>query len=81
MMPSTKLLAVSNSHVTMEHGGIVREVPGFTHVVYACGSVSENNLYKDLKNQMEEVYCIGDASGVRQALDAVREGVEIAVSI
>lgn len=79
MMPSTKLMSVDGSDVEVEFRGNNMSLQGFTHIIYACGSRAENKLFDEIKDKYKEVYCIGDANGPRQALDAVREGFELAI--
>lgn len=80
MMPSTKLLEVKEGNtVVIERYGQQQELAGFTHIVFACGSKPVNSLYEEIKERYAKVIQIGDANGARQALEAVREGVESAL--
>lgn len=80
MMPSTKLLEVKEGNtVVIERYGQQQELAGFTHIVFACGSKPVNSLYEEIKDRYAKVIQIGDANGARQALEAVREGVESAL--
>ncbi|MEG0376941.1 MAG: FAD-dependent oxidoreductase, partial [Eubacterium sp.] len=77
----TKLEAVEGTDVTVNQRGEVKTLKGFTHIIYACGSKAENNLYTALEKTFPKVVCIGDANGPRQALEAVREGFEAAMTL
>lgn len=81
IMTNTKLLSVDGQDVEVEYRGSSMQMKGFTHIIYACGSVAENSLYEEIKDSYEKVICIGDAKGPRQALEAVREGWEAAMEI
>lgn len=81
VMTSTRLLSVSEKGLSVEVNGKVQELRGFTHIVYACGSKSNNSLYNEVKNEYENVFCIGDANSPRQALEAVREAANLAFNI
>ncbi|MEG1458856.1 MAG: FAD-dependent oxidoreductase [Acetivibrio sp.] len=78
MMPSTKLLSVGEEGVLVESRGQKLQLQGFTHVVFACGSKSDTSLYEQIKERYPKVVFIGDAKDPRQALEAVREGMESA---
>ncbi len=81
IMTNTKLLSVDGQDVEAEYRGNSMQMKGFTHIIYACGSLAENSLYEVIKDSYEKVICIGDAKGPRQALEAVREGWEVAMEI
>ncbi len=78
MMTKTKLLSVNSNAVTVEFGGESITLNDFTHIIYACGSRAENELFESIKNDYESISCIGDANSPRQALEAAREGWLIA---
>ena len=50
-------------------------------VVLAMGMRSENKLAEELKDIVSEVYTIGDCVEPRDAMDAIREGAEVARQI
>lgn len=81
IMTNTKLLSVDGQDVEIEYRGSSMQMKGFTHIIYACGSVAENSLYEEIKDSYEKVICIGDAKVPRQALEAIREGWEAAMEI
>lgn len=81
MLTNTKLISVQGQDVVVETNGEEKVLSGFTHIVYACGAKPENTLYEHIKECGKEVYCIGDAVTSRQALEAVREGVETALAL
>lgn len=50
-------------------------------VVIATGAKAVNSLYEDLKDQIKEIYLIGDAKNPRKALEAVAEGLAVGRTI
>jgi len=50
-------------------------------VVLATGSIPQNQLYGELLGHNLEVYLIGDAQKIGKAIDAIREGFELALRI
>lgn len=81
LMSGAKLLKADGGNVEIEVHGVPTTMPGFTHIIFACGSMPDCSLCDELKDVCENLICIGDANGVRQALEAVREGVEAAALI
>ncbi|MEG0095787.1 MAG: FAD-dependent oxidoreductase [Erysipelotrichaceae bacterium] len=81
LMPSTKLCKVEENRAYIESRGQAITLSNLTHIIYACGSKSENALYEALKDSTKEIYLIGDAHAPAQALEAVRDGVEIGIKI
>jgi len=47
-------------------------------VIIATGLTSDNKLYESLKDEMEEIYAIGDCISPRKFIDAVQEAYAIA---
>jgi len=54
-----------------------RRIEGVDTVVVACGGLENNALYYSLKDQIEEVYVIGDANGIRKIHNATMDGATI----
>ncbi|MFP3911979.1 MAG: FAD-dependent oxidoreductase, partial [Desulfobacteraceae bacterium] len=50
-------------------------------VVVAAGSRSENTLLSELQGVVPEIHVIGDAQEPRNALTAIREGLEVGLSV
>lgn len=81
-MPSNKLIEVT------ENGVIVENVE--THnkqnisadvVVVSLGVCSDNKLYNEIKDSMDRVYVIGDASKSGRIADATRSAFELAYTL
>ncbi|MEG1049076.1 MAG: FAD-dependent oxidoreductase, partial [Oscillospiraceae bacterium] len=49
MLTSTKLSKVCGGDVTVECGDTTKQLCGFTSIIFACGSRSENSLYEEIK--------------------------------
>lgn len=81
LMTNTKLLTVNGQDVEVDHRGSNMVMKGYTHIIFACGSMAENSLYEEIKDSYPRVISIGDAKGPRQALEAVREAWEAAMEI
>ena len=76
MITGAKVKSIHEGTITVETKQGEIQYPGFTHVICAAGSKPWNPLYEEIKEKYE-TYVIGDACGVRQALEAVREGYEL----
>ena len=76
LLTNCKLCAVGPDWAQLDCGGQTQKLENLTHIVYACGYRADNALYQQLKDTFPEVYCIGDASSPRNALEAVRGACE-----
>ncbi|MDO8490731.1 MAG: FAD-dependent oxidoreductase, partial [Dehalococcoidia bacterium] len=47
-------------------------------VVYACGGREDNALYYELQGKVKELYQVGDCSGVKRMIDAIRSASVLA---
>ena len=83
MNPNIELCKmVKVEQITPENVIVTREgkrevLKGFDTVVWAAGSLSENELTADARNLASEVHVIGDAAEPRDCVAAIREGTEI----
>lgn len=59
----------------------MKKLEGFDSILIAMGSVSNNDLTQLLKEEVEEVYVIGDASKPREVMEALFEAEETALRI
>jgi pyruvate/2-oxoglutarate dehydrogenase complex dihydrolipoamide dehydrogenase (E3) component len=75
MTPNTRVREISGStvvivnHFTSEE----RRIEGVDTVVVSSGSREDNALYYALRDQVPEVYVVGDANGVRKVHDATMD--------
>ena len=77
---SSRAVEITPESVIFEKDGQTGSLPART-VVLAIGVESVNELYEEIKDQVEEIYLIGDAKKPRKALEAVREGFEVGLKI
>ena len=79
-LTETKLVSVEDG-VNVEKGGETQNLGKFDFIVYATGSKPDPSLYEAIKETGKETYLFGDAYSVAQALEAVRDGVNIALKL
>lgn len=79
-LTETKLVSVEDG-VNVEKGGETQNLGKFDFIVYATGSKPDPSLYEAIRETGKETYLFGDASSVAQALEAVRDGVNIALKL
>lgn len=75
-----RVIAIKDDGVVAEREGKTINIKGDT-VVLAVGTASNKELYNALsgmKDRFGDIYLVGDALKPRKALDAIREGAEIA---
>ena len=80
LLTNTRLEAVEAGTVKLNVHGEALERQDFTHVVYATGSRSNTALACALTDQ-DNVYVVGDAATVAQALEAVRDATLAAMAV
>ena len=80
LLTNTRLEAVEAGIVKLNVHGEALERQDFTHVVYATGSRSNTALACALTDQ-DNVYVVGDAATVAQALEAVRDATMAAMAV
>ena len=76
----TKLVSVEDG-VVVEKAGETQNLGKFDFIIYATGSKPDSSLYEAIREIGKETYLFGDASSVAQALEAVRDGVNIALKL
>lgn len=79
-LTETKLVSVENG-VVVEKAGETQNLGKFDFIIYATGSKPDSSLYEAIREIGKETYLFGDASSVAQALEAVRDGVNIALKL
>jgi len=77
VMTRTVLRKIEGGTIVVEKDGKELRLDGFDHIVLALGFAPDQSLAHKLKATRENVHVIGDASQVRQALSAIREGFEL----
>ncbi|VUT25110.1 MAG: FAD-dependent oxidoreductase [Candidatus Methanolliviera sp. GoM_asphalt] len=76
----TKAVEIVEGGLIVEEDGKRGFIKGDT-IVLSVGTRSNRGLYDLLSGKISELYLIGDSSKPRKALDAIREGAEIAREI
>lgn len=79
-LTETKLVSVEDG-VVVEKAGETQNLGKFDFIIYAIGSKPDSSLYEAIREIGKETYLFGDASSVAQALEAVRDGVNIALKL
>ena len=78
---SARVVEFLDDGVVYEKDGRKEKITGFDSIVLAMGTASHNPLEAKIKGKVPELYVIGDAASVRQAIDAIAEAAEVACSI
>jgi 2,4-dienoyl-CoA reductase-like NADH-dependent reductase (Old Yellow Enzyme family) len=80
VLPMSRLVSVEPSRVTLAHvySGRRFELDDFDSIVLACGSVSVDDLYLDVKDRHPRVHLLGDAFAPRRMVFATRQAYELA---
>lgn len=81
ILTNTVVTSINDTSVTIETDNIESQLQGITHVVLACGAKSENTLFNALKDNLPNAKLIGDAMTPAQALEAIREGTTLGISL
>lgn len=79
-LTETKLVSVEDG-VVVEKAGETQNLGKFDFIIYATGSKPDSSLYEAIREIGKETYLFGDASSVAQALEAVRDGENIALKL
>lgn len=79
-LTETKLVSVEDG-VVVEKAGETQNLGKFDFIIYATGSKPDSSLYEAIREIGKETYLFGDASSVAQALEAVCDGVNIALKL
>lgn len=79
-LTETKLVSVEDG-VVVEKAGETQNLGKLDFIIYATGSKPDSSLYEAIREIGKETYLFGDASSVAQALEAVRDGVNIALKL
>lgn len=80
ILTGAKIREIHEDGVSYEKDGQLHRERGFDGLVAAMGSAPEDSLATELSG-MTDVYVIGDARQVRKAIEAIREGWQLALGI
>ena len=81
ILTSTRVKALGKGSALIEDKTGERRIDGFDLIVIAVGWIPDQSLLKALQGKVAELFVIGDASKPREALEAVYEGEQLAVTI
>jgi 2,4-dienoyl-CoA reductase-like NADH-dependent reductase (Old Yellow Enzyme family)/thioredoxin reductase len=81
ILTSTKVKELGQGYALVEDTSGTRKIEGFDTIVLAVGSKSDDSVAKDLEGKVPALHVIGDASKPREALEAVYEAEEVALTI
>jgi 2,4-dienoyl-CoA reductase-like NADH-dependent reductase (Old Yellow Enzyme family)/thioredoxin reductase len=82
ILTSTRVVELGKGYALVVDASGLKRLNGFDSIVLSLGSEAPNDaIYKNLEGKVAEVYVIGDAKQPREIMDAVYEGVEIAIRI
>lgn len=81
ILTSTKAIRFEKEGVWVEDPQGRKRLEGFDSIVIALGSTPDDELVESLKRKVSEVYVVGDASKLREVMEALVEGEEIALKI
>jgi len=81
IVTNAKINRVSDGQVTISYDGREETVGPFDNVILAIGYEPDRTLSEQLQGKVPELYTIGDAVEVRTAVEAIREGAEVARKI
>jgi pyruvate/2-oxoglutarate dehydrogenase complex dihydrolipoamide dehydrogenase (E3) component len=72
---------ISQSEITFERHRLKQKITDFDHVVLALGTLPERTLLEELGKVDVPVFSIGDCVSPRKAIEAIREGFDLALEI
>ena len=76
-----KINKMSGDSLVIERGGKCETIGPFDTVVTAIGLQSSTQLHSKLEGKVDQIMTIGDAAGVRKALEAIAEGYRAGLEI
>jgi 2,4-dienoyl-CoA reductase-like NADH-dependent reductase (Old Yellow Enzyme family)/thioredoxin reductase len=75
------VVGISRSEITFERHGLKQKITDFDHVVLALGTLPERALLEEIGEVDIPVFSIGDCVSARKAIEAIREGFDLALEI
>jgi 2,4-dienoyl-CoA reductase-like NADH-dependent reductase (Old Yellow Enzyme family)/thioredoxin reductase len=81
LMPKVKYEEITQAGLMISSGGSHKTLLRADTIILAAGSNPNNDLFKTLKGQVPECYAIGDCVKPRHILEAVEEGMDVALKI
>jgi len=81
MITSATVQGILEDGVLLDRDGKQEALRGYDNVVIAMGAKSENELYRKIKDEVAEVYCIGDAKEPKKILEALSDALEVGLKV
>jgi len=81
VLTNTSLLEVKNNEVVVIHKSLSRKSLKADTVVLAVGLIPNQDLYRELKGKIHNIYLIGDSRQTRNIMGAIWDAYEVARSI
>ncbi|HOG47037.1 MAG TPA: FAD-dependent oxidoreductase [Anaerolineae bacterium] len=81
VVTNATISGLSNGNLQIAHDGHEESIGPFDHVILALGYDPDKGLATELQGKVPELYSIGDSVQVRSAVEAIREGAEVARKI
>jgi 2,4-dienoyl-CoA reductase-like NADH-dependent reductase (Old Yellow Enzyme family)/thioredoxin reductase len=81
IITGAKVEAITDHGVLLDIGGRQQMADGFSSIVLALGSKPTDDLAKELKGVVEELYVVGDARQVARVVDATAQAAEAALQV
>jgi NADPH-dependent 2,4-dienoyl-CoA reductase/sulfur reductase-like enzyme len=81
ILTNAEVLEILPDGIKYRENGNNRALIGMDHIVVSMGIISQNTLLRELKENSIPAFVIGDAKEPRDALEAIKEGSEIARKI
>jgi NAD(H)-dependent 7beta-hydroxy-3-oxo-delta4-cholenoic acid oxidoreductase len=81
VITGAKVEAITDYGVLVDIGGQQQMVNGFSSIVLALGSKPTDELARELKDVVKELYVVGDAKQVARVVDATAQAAEVALKI
>jgi 2,4-dienoyl-CoA reductase (NADPH2) len=81
IITSAQVKEILDDGVVIVRHGQEEAIQGMDRVILAMGTQSVDELSQRIRDEVAEVYVIGDAKEPRKALEAIHEGAEISRKI
>ncbi|MCK5552573.1 MAG: NADH:flavin oxidoreductase, partial [Deltaproteobacteria bacterium] len=75
------VVEIFQSEIIFERLGLKQKITDFDHVVLALGTLPERTFLEEMGKVDVPVFSIGDCVSPRKAIEAIREGFDLALEI
>jgi 2,4-dienoyl-CoA reductase-like NADH-dependent reductase (Old Yellow Enzyme family)/thioredoxin reductase len=81
ILVKTKVKAITDDGLIVTRGGNEETIKNVDHIILSIGTKPVDDLLLKIKDKVETIHLIGDASKPRRALEAIAEGRQIGMTI